>query len=603
MQASGDKITINGDIASAVPSGTTILMPTVVNTNLPVGVEVTGIISDGTVQMALSAGFDGNNAHQGTVRITGDNTYTGATRVYQGTLEFDSIENIGGPANALGQPAAGDSTIRLGTLAPGSSSPTFRYIGSGHTTDRDILMAGKANDGVSIDAAGTGPLILNGNINNPLNGQTLVFKGTNTADNEVSGSIQDPAGSGVTSVVKAGPGKWILSGDSPGLSNVFRVNEGELVVRGQIAGGAASVAAAATLAGGILTIDGGEIRARGIQNGGTLNFRSGVLNLAGTNTTNGGSFTVGTNGVGTLNLMSGNHAFDNVTLAGPDDVVAITSGTGLFDRLDNSNGGTLNLTGGTLNLTDAAPGQGLITGTGTINSTLVGVGDVTKIGSGTLAVNLNTHTNSGKTNINAGVLAVAPTVRLSDASTVNVAAGATLRFLTTSSDSIFGLEGAGNVELGDAGLVLGNNGNSGGVGTFTGTIGDGPLPAAGSFEKRGNGTFNFDGNADYTGVTTITSGTMNVTGDIVGTSNVTVSTATLWVNGGTIDTPGNIRPLSNTRSSRSPAGWSKRTPSTARSTRSTFINSTGREVPSICKPPPQLTAAPARPSIGRLPDR
>ena len=529
VQADGGKITVNGDIASSALSGTTVLMPTVVNTSLPVGVEINGVISDGTAQTALSSGFNGNLLHLGTVRITGLNTYTGSTRVNIGTLEIDSIADIGGAPNALGQPLAANSTIQLGTSAgnSGVNTATLRYLGAGHSSDRQIELAGRDNDTAVIESSGTGALMLTGGVINPANGETLALGGSNLNENTLGGSIAEGNGSDLTSLRKQGTGRWILSGNSPALDGPITVNEGELEVTGTLGTALANTGRLQVDTAGTLTLNGGAMNVSDFNNiaSGTFNFQAGTLRIAnGTSAGGSGSFSIGTAGAGTLQLDGGSGDFGDVTLEGADDTVSINNGTWSFERLDNTQGGMVNFSGGTLELTDSTAGQGLITGAGTIDSTLTGVGEVTKIGTGTLTVNSN-GTNSGKTNINAGVLEVSPAARLSDGTTVNVASGATLKLLTSSADAIFGLEGNGNVELGDATLIIGNSlgpGASGGVGTFSGTLTDGPGPAVGDFEKRGSGDFIFAGTATHTGRTEVENGALLVTGTISDTSQVDI---------------------------------------------------------------------------------
>lgn len=558
-------IIVNGNVApSAAATGDITLAIT--STNLSPGpwVTVNGAISDGPMAaINLIAGVETAQSqtitadHSGEVALLGANTFTGSVQVTGGTLVFNSIQDAGSTTpNALGTPNVANSAISIGDASITSS--TLRYVGSStssNSSDRDIFVAGSSSQ-VTIEAAGSVPLTLSGDVTTPSSTttRTLRLGGENTGDNIFAGRIFEGTGSGVLNVRKVDAGKWVLSGASPSLDGSVTAVEGDLVLTGSI-GSTTSVAGPfQTNNAGTFTLDGGYLATTNFSKSpsGVINFQSGTVRVTAASNTSSftGALDIGTDGAGTLQLQGGSKNFDDVTLDGADDTIEIGgSGTWAFDKLDNSNGGTLTFTGGTINLTDASAGQGLITGAGTIGGTLTGAGDVTKIGAGKLTLNLNTHTNFGKTNINQGVLEVTENARLSDGTTVNVASGATLRFLTTSTDAIFGLEGAGTVELGDANLVVGNStgtGTAGGVGVFTGTITDGPAPASSILEKRGSGTFTFAGNSTHSGLTEVENGTMVVTGNITNTSSVNVpngplsGAGRLIIDGGTIVSAGRV---------------------------------------------------------------
>ena len=552
----GDPIVVNGDVSTSAASGTMTLNLTSRNLTHVQSVTVNGVIADGTgAAMALNAGLASDAAnHRGLVAVTALNTFTGPTHINGAILEINSIADFGGAPNALGQPTVeADSVITIGTTADADQvRGTLRYVGPGHTTNRDISLTGKDNDSAAIEASGTGSLVLNGDILNPVNGQTIVFSGTNTGNNTFSGEIKPGVGSDVTSVHKESSGKWILSGSSPIMDGSIRVSTGELELTGAIGSTTSTAGGFLLISSGEFTLDDGYMAVSGFNAsaGGMFNFQSGTVRVSAP-TSPAGTFavplTVGADGDGTLQLQAGNINMNDITLQGVGDTLEITGGTWGVNKIDNLNGGAINFTDGEINLNVA--GQGLTTGAGIISGKLSGVGDVTKVGGGTLTIDGNTHDHSGKLNINSGVVDVTTAGRLSDGATIDVKSGASLRFLTTSGDAIFGLEGAGNVELGDAGLVLGNStvpGSSGGVGTFTGTMSDGPGAAIGSLEKRGSGTFTFAGTSTHTGFTEVENGTMIVSGTIANTSNVRVpngplaGAGRLILDGGTINSAGKV---------------------------------------------------------------
>lgn len=550
VQSTGGKITVNGDIASSAnPGDTTVLMPTVVNSALTVGVEIAGVVSDGTGQISISSGFDGNTLHVGTVRLTGQNTYTGSTRVNIGTLEFTSIADIGGGPNALGQPAAVDSTIRLGTAAAGASTAALRYLGTGHSSNRVIELAGKNNDNSTIDSSGSGPLVLSGGITNPTNSEFLNLDGANLDDNAISGSIDGGAGAAVTSLRKRGVGKWILSGDSPTLDGTLNIEGGELVVTGSLGTNSANTGRLQIEAAGTLSINGGFMNILDLNSfaGGGFNFGFGEMRIAaGTLQGGSGSFTIGTSGAGTLQLDGGSGTFDEVTLEGTDDSLHINGGTTyLFSNLDNSAGGTITATAATVEIN----GGGAFThrvdsGTSSFGSRIEGAGGFTKQGAGTLEFTSNgQHAYSGPTRVEEGTLRLVGSNGISTASPVFVAAGATLDLVGATGGDAFGpLTGNGTITTADSmGVEIFTNGQNADFG--------GAISGAGRLAKTGLGKQTLSGANTYTGPTEINNngGTLEIAagGSIVGTVDVSLSGAELTVSGGTIDTPGNIRPVSN----------------------------------------------------------
>ena len=263
---------------------------------------------------------------------------------------------------------------------------TLRYVGSGHTTNRDFNLTGKDNDVAAIESSGTGPLVLNSDVTNPANGQILVLGGTNADNNILSGVINPAPGTDVTSIRKEGPGKWILSGMSQHDGGTT-VNAGELVITGTI--GTVGGVGRMSLGGGTLTIDGATVEQLDLdKTGGTLNFKSGELRLV-SNTTAGGAggMTIGTDGPGVLQLSGGSQVFTNVTLEGTDDRLSmIAGGTYQFTNLDNSAGGIVAAAVPNVQINGGTFTHNVPSGTSNFRARIQGTGGLTKLGDGILTL-------------------------------------------------------------------------------------------------------------------------------------------------------------------------------------------------------------------------
>lgn len=117
---------------------------------------------------------------------------------------------------------------------------TLVYSGAGHVSDVTVELHG---DGV-IEAKGSGALEITGNVT--CSGScidTLTLTGTSTANNEISGAINDST-SGL-SVVKEGTGLWRLSGANA-FTDQLHVKSGTLVVADSVGISGASPIGAGT---------------------------------------------------------------------------------------------------------------------------------------------------------------------------------------------------------------------------------------------------------------------------------------------------------------------------------------------------------------------
>ncbi len=436
------------------------------------------------------------------------------------------------------------------------SSGTLKYVGTStasNTSNRPIQIV-DINTSATIDASGTVPLVLSGGIN-PITSstttRTLNLAGSNTGNNTISGVIQPAAGSGVLNINKNGAGKWILSGINNQLDGSIAINGGELVVTNQIGSGFSdSLLGPLTIgSAGTFTLDGGSAYVRGFNNssGGTFNFKSGHLQILGNTSPGGaGSMIIGTDGIGTLDCYFGDQTYGDVTLHDSNDGIGLSlSGTYTFDNLDNSAGGHVGTTNTNTNLKINTGGtftDRVDSGLSQFRPRIQGGGGFTKQGAGTLMFDgANAHTYTGDTRIEGGTLLVTT----SDMPTVPtyIAAGAELDLTSAvAGDEVGRLTGTGMVITPTSTTFAVN---------FSGADGDfaGSITGTGNFNKRGSGKQILSGPNTYTGPTALelNGGTLEIApgGSIIGTSGITYNISTLAVTGGTIDTPGSIRPVSS----------------------------------------------------------
>ena len=156
----------------------------------------------------------------GTMRLSGNNTYTGQTILESGSLSVASFNSFAPanrkPGSSLGAPM----DIESGEIVIGEEGKdgdcALIYTGTGESTDRVINLAGK-NDTVTLEQSGTGSLAFTSPILISGYGadKTIALKGDTSGTGELAGNLTDPhdrTGKARTSLTKSGTGTWILSG-------------------------------------------------------------------------------------------------------------------------------------------------------------------------------------------------------------------------------------------------------------------------------------------------------------------------------------------------------------------------------------------------------
>ncbi|MBZ0091606.1 MAG: autotransporter-associated beta strand repeat-containing protein, partial [Sulfuricellaceae bacterium] len=127
-------------------------------------------------------------------------------------------------------------------------------------------------------------------------------------------------------------------------------------------------------------------------------------------------------------------------------------------------------------------------------------GTLTKDGGGTLILS-GANTYTGATSINEGTLQLGAANRIADTSAITVASGATFN-LNGFADTVGSIAGDGNITLGSATLTSGGDNSTT---AFSGVIG-----GSGGLTKSGSGSLTLSGSNTYTGVTTLSAGTLSV---------------------------------------------------------------------------------------------
>jgi len=156
----------------------------------------------------------------GTIRLAGNNTYTGQTVLEGGTLSVSSFNSFtqgkGKPSSSLGVPM----DIEAGEILIGEAGKdgecAMIYTGTGEISDRVMNLAGKTAT-VTFDQSGSGLLKLTSDLLISGYGadKTIALTGDTAGCGELAGNLANPydrAGKAATTVIKSGVGTWVLSG-------------------------------------------------------------------------------------------------------------------------------------------------------------------------------------------------------------------------------------------------------------------------------------------------------------------------------------------------------------------------------------------------------
>ncbi|NKA16744.1 MAG: hypothetical protein EBV74_02310, partial [Alphaproteobacteria bacterium] len=458
----------------------------------------------------------------GTVTLSGTNTYTGVTTINAGTLSVATIGN-GGVAGNLGQATNSATNIVLG-------GGTLKYTGSTASTNRAFTISDSTTGTFEVSTAAT--------------------------DLTISGAAASTSGA----LTKTGSGRLILSGANQ-YTGVTTISEG--VLQASNASALGTAASGTTVANGaaleITTTINAEaltLNGSGISSGGALRNVSGNNTYAGAITQASDSRINSDSGILTLNVATGNAIAGtfNITFGGSGDItvadpIAISTGTltkdgsgtltftaaNTYTGLTTISAGTLAYgvsnaisSGGiTINGTGAVLALGIYSDTvGTITLTEGSITSTTGVLTGTSYV-LNPAT--GKTVNVSAILAGSATVTKSDLGTAVLSGNNTYTGLTTISAGV--LRVSHNNALGDTlnGTTV-SNGAALELTYSTGsgiTIGDEALTLNGTGVSNDGALRNISGYNTYGGLITLSTNAVRVNVDsgylVLNKSTTTIS--------------------------------------------------------------------------------
>jgi autotransporter-associated beta strand protein len=486
----------------------------------------TAIFSSGSLSlsgsMTGSGGFTKLAPGSLTLSGTNANTYTGTTRVIDGVLQLNKdtsavLNGALGGALVIGEnelPENADVVLYLqSSQLPDATDITLNASGLLNLNGFTEIVHNLVFNGGDI-TTGAGSIVPGGNIavnQNPIS-QAVISGGLNVTNSptiNVTGHFFSPdlridaRVFGPGGITKNGPGQVGLT-SSNSYSGLTTINDGILFIDNSFALGSTT--------SGVTVNDGGAMALRfGIQ------VPAEPLTLAGR----------GQAPFGALHSVVGSNSYaGNIVLS---TNVTITVETN-----------ELNLSGavtGSFDITLIGPGTNIFSG-GTANS----FGRLF-INSGTLVLD-KTILNSGPVEITIGDglggvaadrLRLLRSDQIPSLVPIHIVPSGLLD-MNGFSDIVGSIDGAGRIDLGGGTLRAGNDGGS--------TIYSGLITGAGTLFKVGPGTWTLAGTNTYTGLTTVSAGTLLVDGSQPGSPVTVSSSATLGGSGtvGNLNISGNLRP-------------------------------------------------------------
>jgi len=494
-----------------------------------------------TYSGGISGGGEVVMMGSGTLGLNGNSSYTGGTRLDDGTLSLGSLGAIG----SSGTIGFGGGTLQFTAANTADYSARFSTAASQayriDTNGQNVALASDlSSDGGSLTKLGLGMLTLSGS--NGVTGGMDLLGGTLSLGSAdalgTSGTIS--FGGGTLQFTAANTTDYSARfSTAPGQAYRIDTNGEDVILASDLSSDGGSLA---KLGLGMLTLSGNNGMAGGVDlAGGTLSLGSaGALGSSGTIAFGGGTlqFTADNTTDYSSRFSTGiNQAFKLDTNG--QDVVLATGLSSIGGTLVKTGAGSLTLTGssdysglttitqGTLHIGDGGS-TGSVAGNIQNESALVfnrsddftyagamsGAGSLKKLGGGVLTLS-GSSGYLGGTQIDAGVLSLGSGFAIGSSGDISFGGG-TLQFTgsnTTDYSARFSTAGAQTFRLDTNGQAV--------------TLATGLSGAGSSLVKLGDGVLQLTGSSSYSGDTTIEGGTLEVTSG----GAISHSTANLLVGG------------------------------------------------------------------------
>ncbi|MFZ4777764.1 MAG: beta strand repeat-containing protein, partial [Terrimicrobiaceae bacterium] len=495
------------------------------------------------------------------------------------TLNIKSITFDTASAAAYTIGTAGGNAL---LLTSGGAITMNSTVASTETINAPLVLQGAAYALTNNATSSSARLNIGGGITGGAAGATvLTLSGSNTGNNTISGVIAN--GSATTLAVNKSSGTWVLTGNNT-YTGTTTATGGFLTLGNGGTSGSLSANSTIVLNGSArFQINRSDSVTQGVDFG-LITASAGYFNQIGTGTTT----LVGNNTITNVTTVSAGRL--NLTGTGNIGTGAATGLTLTGGTLDNTSGGALTFANAFgIGASSTFLGTNDLTFTGAVtvggaysltvsggNLTLSGVISAygfTKLGAGTLILSGN-NTYNYSTNaaiVNAGVLSIRSNNALgSTASGTLVASGAALQIQdgitvgaealnlsgtgiggtgalrNISGTNIYGglvtLGGATRINSDSGSLTLGNAGTivGGGFGLTVGGAGNTTINSiigttTSTLAKDGTGTLTLTGANTYTGVTTVSVGTLLINGNSsLATGAISVASSAILGGAGTV---------------------------------------------------------------------
>ena len=349
----GGTVTGNATATSATISG-----------NLALGAARTFTIADGAaaldmdISAVVSGAFDLTKGGNGTMVLSGANTYTGLTTVSAGVLNIQNNTGLG--TTATGTTVSNGATMQFqNNITIGNETLNIRGTGAGGQTGALVNVSGTNSYGGLLTLAGATTLSSDSGTLNLTNAGTITGATFGlTLTGAGNGSISSIIGTTSGSLTKSGTGSWTLSGVNT-FTGATTVNGGTLTLASG-PGGALGSTSGITVNSGATLFLGASNQINNIATitlgGGTFakgNFSEGTAGAAGAGalvlSAAGSHLDFGTGTAGVLTFASFAPGANTLTIDNWTGT-ANTVGTAFTDRLifasdQSGNLGSFNFTG------------------------------------------------------------------------------------------------------------------------------------------------------------------------------------------------------------------------------------------------------------------